>query len=180
VTGTSGRQIFKSSQQCRHEVRELLQGVFVGELLSPSETLWIITPWISDIAVVDNRSGGFDGLVPEWGPREIRLRELLGRLLAQGGQIVIATRPDNHNQVLVGALRAQAELEGTSSSLTVHLVESLHEKGMCGDSFYLSGSMNLTFNGVEILEETIRYEVEADAISRIQITYRGRWGSGNR
>ncbi len=171
------RQIFKSSQQCRNEVRELLQGVFLGELMSPSHTLWIVSPWVSDIVVVDNRSGGFDGLLPEWGPREIRLREVLGRILTLGGAVVIATRSDDHNQRLLGALERQAQMDHTASRLIVHLVDDLHEKGICGDSFYLSGSMNLTYNGVELLEETIRYEVDSDVTSRMQITYRTRWGS---
>jgi len=179
VSTSSPRQIFKSSQQCRNEVRELLQGVFAGELISPSKTLWIVSPWISDIVIIDNRSGGFDGLLPEWGPREIRLREVLARILALGGEIVIVTRSDDHNQLLVRSLQRQTELDHTSGRLSVQLVDKLHEKGICGDGFYLSGSMNLTFNGVELLEETVRFEVESDAISRMQITYLGRWGRPN-
>ena len=34
---------------------DLLQMLFLSELLAPSRCLWLVSPWISDIPVIDNR-----------------------------------------------------------------------------------------------------------------------------
>ena len=37
----------------RH-VADLLQAIFAAEILRPSARMWIVSPWISDIPVLDN------------------------------------------------------------------------------------------------------------------------------
>src|SRR4051794_25409881 len=90
--------IHKSSWRCQNEVRELLQAVFVGELLAPSICIWLVSPWVSDIPIIDNRAGAFDALDSTWGPRQVRLLEILQRCLAVGTAVVVATRPVPHNR----------------------------------------------------------------------------------
>src|SRR3954447_19129991 len=111
------RHIHKSSWRCQDEVKELLQAVFVGEMLAPSRCLWLASPWLSDIPIIDNRAGGFDALDSSWGPRVLRLAEVLRRCLRVGTTLVVATRPVAHNRPFLSQLElAGAEL-GVSSSL---------------------------------------------------------------
>ena len=49
-----GREIVRRSRYARNEVRELLQSIFVSELLRPSKEIWLVSPWLSDIEVVDD------------------------------------------------------------------------------------------------------------------------------
>ena len=63
------RRIFRSSYTSNAEIRELLELLFTAELLLPSRCLWIISPWLSDLDLLDNRSDAFSSLDPQWGPR---------------------------------------------------------------------------------------------------------------
>jgi hypothetical protein len=176
VTSSPTRHIYKSSWRCQDEVRELLQAVFVGEYLAPSRCLWLVSPWVSDIPIIDNRSGSFDSLDSSWGPRIIRLVELLTRTLRVGGSVAIGTRPVSHNVPFVAQLETAASEYDVSSHLFVTQSEDLHDKGLLGDDFYLSGSMNLTYGGVELLEETVKFDTVPEVVGQARLVYFERWG----
>lgn len=159
------------------EVAELLQAVFVGELLAPSRVLYLVSPWISNVTVLDNRAHAFVSLEPAWTHAEIRLVEVLEGLMDMGCKLVVATRPDKHNTSFLRALTYAGERLGVSP--VIHQVEELHEKGILGDAFFLSGSMNLTYNGISINEERIHYHTEESVIAHTRGIYSDRWGGGN-
>ena len=71
----STRSLRTSAFSSRDELADALQALFIGELLSPSTPLWIVTPWISDVVIVDNRAGRFAGLLPDMPTRMIRLAD---------------------------------------------------------------------------------------------------------
>lgn len=173
---TSTRRIFRSSSTSSAEVRELLESLFVAELLLPSKCLWLVSPWLTDLEVLDNRSGAFASLEPQWGARRIRLAEILGRLLEVGSHIVVATRSGQHNDTFVRKLDDLASASGSAGRLTVHRRDMLHLKGLLGSDFYLSGSMNFTFNGVEILEEGVTFETSHDATESARIPFLDSYG----
>lgn len=175
----SARRIYRSSSTSNEETRELLQAIFTAELLLPSSQLWLISPWVTDLEILDNRSGGFAAFNPRWEPRNIRLVEILGRLIELGSRVVIATRPDSHNDGFVQKLRSQTEASGQVQHLTIHRREELHWKGLLGTDFYLSGSMNITFNGVEILDESVLFETSRDAIGQACIQVLEKYGGGH-
>jgi hypothetical protein len=52
----------------------------------------------------------------------------------------------------------------------------LHEKGILTRHLLLSGSMNLTYNGLRRLEESILLTDVEDAVARARHTYEDRWG----
>ena len=56
---SENRNTFTTQTTSRAEIRELLEGIFVAELLVPSESIWLVSPWISDIDILDNRCGQF-------------------------------------------------------------------------------------------------------------------------
>jgi len=176
VSDVPTRHIHKSSWRCQDDVKELLQAVFVGEALAPSRCLWLVSPWISDIAVVDNRAGAFDALDSSWGQRLLRLSELLARNLRLGSTVVVATRPVTHNTLFLDQLAGMAAEFGVASALRVNEAEELHEKGLLGDDFYLGGSMNLTYGGVELLEETVTFDTAPSVVAEARLTFYERWG----
>ena len=54
------RRIFKSAVTSQNLIRELLQAMFLGELIAPGgERAWLVSPWISNVIIFDNRAGGF-------------------------------------------------------------------------------------------------------------------------
>lgn len=175
-TPSPSRRIAKSSTTCRGEIADLLQGIFTAELIRPSTCLWIVSPWVSDIAVIDNRVGAFSGLDPTWGQRHLRLSEVLRALLRVGGEIRIATRPDRHNDWFFRTLQDDTRSDGTSGLVTWQFSDDLHTKGLLGDDYYLGGSMNLTYNGVQVLEETVTFETDPEAVARTRLIMYDRWG----
>lgn len=48
------RNTFTTQATSRAEIREMLEGIFVAELLVPSDSLWLVSPWITDIDILDN------------------------------------------------------------------------------------------------------------------------------
>ena len=160
------------------QVPDLLQAIFVAELLSPSQCLWIISPWISDIPIIDNTANSFLCLHPLWGRKAIPFSQVLSTLAEQGTTIHIATRPDSHNQRFREKLNHQ--ITGREVGVHCHIQEELHSKGILGDRFYLAGSMNFTFNGITLNEESLTYEINLDTVAEQQLIFQKRWGGISR
>jgi hypothetical protein len=138
--------------------------------------MWIVTPWISDIVVIDNRAARFTGLLPDMPRRPIRLGETLLSQLHRGGAVVIACRPDDHNRAFTEQLAERASDTGVGDRLLHHFAADLHEKGVLTRHVFLSGSMNLTYNGLRRLEESIQLTDDDNAVARARHAYEDRWG----
>ena len=74
----------------REELADALQAVFLAEVVAPSEQVWIVTPWISDVPIIDNRTGRLDGVWSDVPARWLRLAEVIVHILHSGGRITIA------------------------------------------------------------------------------------------
>jgi len=172
------RRIFKGSGRSEREVEVLLQNLLVTEALVPSESLWLISPWVTDIEVVDNRAAGFAGIEPLWPQRWLRLSEILASLAQRGTSIVVATRSDEHNLPFHRRLNAAAAAVGSSELIRIVIDESdeQHEKGLLGDGFFLSGSMNFTVRGVRLNDEVVTVTLDPDEIAQARINMRDRYG----
>ncbi len=155
------------------QVGDLLQNVFAAELVVPSRCLWIVSPWISDIVVLDNQANAFTTIAREWPRARTRLVSVLAHLIRRGTGVVIATRPDEHNIEFLTRLEAAI---GKTDRLRIHRTHSLHEKGLLGDRYYLSGSMNLTHNGITFNEEVIHFFTDAADVAPTRQTFVSRWG----
>lgn len=66
------RRIFKSRTSRQSEVMDVLSSLLVAEIAQPSAELWIVSPWITDLDLLDNRAGRFDYLEPAWGSARYR------------------------------------------------------------------------------------------------------------
>jgi hypothetical protein len=170
------RSLRTSAFSSREELADALQALFIAELMSPSTPLWIVTPWISDVVVVDNRAGRFAGLLPDMPKRPIRLAETLLNQMQRGGLVVVACRPDDHNRTFTDQLAERALDAGVGDHLICRFAVDLHEKGILTRHLLLSGSMNLTYNGLRRLEESILLTDVEDAVARARHAYEDRWG----
>jgi phosphatidylserine/phosphatidylglycerophosphate/cardiolipin synthase-like enzyme len=152
---------------------DLLQSLFVAEVIRPSRRLWISSPWISDIEVIDNTARQFGTLEPDWPAARVRLSAVLGSLLARGTDLVIVVNEDSHNEDFISRMESLAEVYPGQ----VHLIRSanLHEKGILGDDFTLNGSMNLTNNGVAINEELLIYRSNPERVAERRLALEDRW-----
>lgn len=172
------RRIFKSAVTSQNLIRELLQLMLLGELLSPGgERAWLVSPWISNIVLFDNRAGGFSSINPEWGSREVRLIEVMTDIMARGTSLGIATSFDEHNQPLIDALTIAAEEAGVADRLNIIRRRHLHTKGVLLKRGLLTGSMNLTFNGLELNDEMVVYDIAPKTLAEARLNFESYSGA---
>ncbi|UCI23527.1 phospholipase D-like domain-containing protein DpdK [Mesorhizobium sp. B2-8-5] len=166
------RRIFKSAVTSQNLIRELLQLMLLGELLAPGgERAWLVSPWISNILLFDNRAGGFGSVNPEWGSREVRLVEVTINLMARGTSLGIATSFDTHNDAFIATVSEAAEEAGLSDRLLIVQRQHLHTKGVLLKRGLLTGSMNLTYNGLELNDEMVVYDTNAKTLAEARLNF---------
>lgn len=153
---------------------DMLQSVFALELLSPSRPLWIASPWISDLILVDNSGRQFSGLSAALPARGLRLTELLAIQLQRGGQVRIVTSRADSNRTFIRTIEGMAE---EYAGLHLILAENIHEKGITGEHFTVDGSMNLTFNGVHVNEEYVILSADPAVVAERRLAFLARWRS---
>jgi hypothetical protein len=166
------RSRYIHSRLSSRQVPDLLQTIFISELINPSQCLWLVSPWISDISIIDNTANIFLCLEPLWSRSRIRLSQVLGTLASRGTSIHIATRPDAHNRSFIEAL----QVKSNGINCRIHTTEELHTKGILGDGYYFAGSMNFTYNGITINEEAVTYETSTETIAEQKLIFTNRWG----
>jgi hypothetical protein len=165
------RRIFKSSKTGGAVIRELLQIMFVAELLLASKEIWIVSPWISNVSVLDNRTGSFNVINPEWSRREIRLGDLALQALSNGSRLNLVTRPDDHNIDFLNRLEEETREAGLNDQLKSIKRESLHTKGILTGGGLLFGSMNLTYSGFELNDEVIEYDTSSQRLTQARHSF---------
>lgn len=171
------RVIRKSRTRASEEVTRLLASLFAAELIAPSKCLWLISPWISDVPIVDNSANSFDQL-RDRGSRPIRLSEVLVELAQMGTTVVVGTTNASTNASFLSRVRTSFLETGVSSRLLVDIDprNELHEKAITGNDFVVNGSMNITFNGIFVREELIELRTDADYVATARMDAFERFG----
>src|SRR4051794_28310493 len=115
----SSSRIIRSRSGDR-QLSDLLQLTFGAELLMPSRCIWLVSPWITDVPIIDNRSNAFTTIQPRWPRTEIRLARVIEALAERGATVRIATRPDPINNDFVHKLESLR-----LSSIVIHRQDNL-------------------------------------------------------
>ena len=165
------RRIFKSQETGVATIKELLQTMFVGEMLLTGSDVWIVSPWISNIVLIDNRTGNFDNLNPEWNRREIRLIDVLIALMVRGSRVIIVTRDLDSNSNFLNGIKDLADSNYLESQLTIKIRNELHTKGILLSKSLLMGSMNITYNGLEMNDEWIQFSIDPPDIADTRLQF---------
>ena len=169
----SPREIY--SQRSADLPADLLQSLFLAELLFPSSRVWISSPWITDFDLIDNRSRQFGALVPRWPFTPIRFSEVLGELLERGTEIVVITSRDPKNGDFLSRIDDLRSLHPDR----VHVFKEnlVHEKGILTDHFTLDGSMNFTYQGINYNQEYVSYRCQPELVHERRLVLESHWGS---
>lgn len=164
-------RVLRTGQAIGVHPDSLLSSVLVAELLSPSAELWLVSPWISDVPALDNTRGDFDSLFSAPETSVYPLSQVLGLLTHAGAKLTVVHRPDKQNERFLTRLGRRAH----SDRLKIISGEVEHEKTLCGHDWYISGSMNFTFNGMQVNDEAITYRVSLELAASTRIDFRRRW-----
>lgn len=165
------RRTVRTTPRVGLNAADVLTAALTSELLEPSPHLWLVSPWISDIVVLDNTEGHLDVVLDHGHAGSITLSEVLAQLTRMGTQLHVAVRPDDHNLAFLG--RLERALGGRL--LDIHHHEDLHEKTLCGNDWLVSGSMNFTWRGLELNEEAITYSIDPQLAAQTRLEFEHRW-----
>lgn len=156
-------------------VTEVLGALLASELVHPSRELWLVSGWVSDVPVIANSMGEFDDLLVDGNTGTPTLSDVLVRLSRHGTRIKVAVREEPHNEAFLDLLRRRC----APGLLSVHTSPDLHEKVLCGDDWVMKGSMNFTWSGLNLHEESIELVVDATEAANHRLQFSVRWGVGD-
>lgn len=171
------RVIRKSRAQSAGEVLDLLGALFSAELVRPSRCLWLVSPWISDVDLIDNSAGTYPALTRH-GRRRIRLAEVLVTLATEGTQVVVATTSDAHNDTFrlrLGLLANDLRVDDRIR-VVIDATGNLHTKALTGDDYALVGSMNITYSGIHLREEHVELKTDSAFVAQARMDAFDRFG----
>lgn len=154
-------------------IRELLQSLFVAEVLAPSEPLWLLSGWISDIPVIDNRSGDFSGLAPQWSMAPVSLSAVLKAIVDQRGTVNVVLRDVPHNYGFVERLRRIQE--NWPKRMRIALSPDFHKKALVGRDYELAGSMNFTHRGLGVNDENLIFRTDLATVRERRLSLEQSW-----
>ncbi|MCZ4552237.1 phospholipase D-like domain-containing protein DpdK [Gordonia rubripertincta] len=152
-------------------IRDVLATALLSELCSPSTEFWLVSGWVSDVVVIDNGTRQFDAVLGTDPSSDMTLSEVLGELTQRGTEVHVAVRDVDHNEIFVDRLRRSA----VPGLLHLYSNEYLHEKLMVGGDWLLSGSMNFTWNGTQVNEESMELQLDQAEAARHRLELRTRW-----
>ena len=182
-THRDSRQILSMENGSREDLADAIQNIFVAELLNPSSEIWLVSPWVSDVNVIDNRTGKFTGLLPDFPQRWIHLTEVLSEIISRKSSVNLVTRPNakgsdnSRNEQFFTQLTNRVAGDGNQNRLRTVFSSDLHIKGLLTDKIFLSGSMNFTFFGLRKSEELIRISATESEIATASLSFRQYWNS---
>ncbi|MGY5309130.1 phospholipase D-like domain-containing protein DpdK [Nocardia gipuzkoensis] len=151
---------------------DVLSGVLLSELCSPSSELWLVSGWVSDTLVLENSAHRFDDVLGGDAPTELFLSDVLVELARRGAKVHVAVRDVDHNTSFL------RRLENRGAPIHTHSSPDLHEKLLVGDDWVMKGSMNFTWNGLQRNEESIDLQVGSAAAARERLELQTRWTGG--
>jgi hypothetical protein len=154
-------------------IADLIQSIFVMEALAPSDPLWILSGWISDIPVIDNSAREFSMIDPDWPTGTVRLVQALSTLVSKGGRLAFVLRDVEQNHQFLDHLKPLKR--DFPEQIWWALGEHEHIKGILGRDFHLSGSMNFTHRGIKVNGEHLIYRTAADKVAEQRLVLANQW-----
>lgn len=171
------RVIHRSSLAAQAEVKELLAGIFAAELVAPSAKLWLVSPWIRDVRLLDNRGAAFRGVGPSWGRRQLGIFDVLAELCRRRTEVTVVTRSSDDNPRAMDELERLVGEGFAAARLRICYRDDLHTKGLVGEDYCVRGSMNFTRNGIEKLDEWVTYSTDERVVGEARLSFQEYYGS---
>lgn len=149
------------------QLLDCLASLFALELLAPGGRLYLISPRLGDMVLLDSPFGQFRALMPEIGQAELRLSDALRALAARGTQLRVLAS--------AGEQQTEAFLSRLGAGVPTRQVNGLAERGLIGESFYLRGSLEFTSAGVAASEERVELTTDPAEVARALIEAEQMW-----
>lgn len=165
------RRITSKARGSSVQLIDCLSSLFALELLAPSPELYLISPWLSNVPLLTNHFGQFRAITTEMNKQELHLGDILTLLAEKGSRIHIICRPEHpQTEEFLRSLLGRSQ-----SNIVYRCSETWHEKGLISVHFYLRGSMNFTYAGVNLNDESVELTTEPAEVARAIAEARVAW-----
>lgn len=134
-----------------------------GSLLLRSDTnrpVYFSSPWMSDFVLFGNTFGEYGALFPESPSRpQYKFSDFLVRL-AMLQEVRIVTVRGGKSYEVSEKFAETLRMTGVANLSVRFAEQTYHEKGILAPTFYIEGSMNLTYMGTNVRDEKVIYHSE--------------------
>lgn len=137
------------------------------EAMNPSKEIYIISPWLSNSPLTDNRNNKLSTICPFLNTRTVYLSDLLFTYAWRGTKVRLICKPEHKY--------THDFLNLMGDKVEYRVLDDNHEKGLFTNMFYLHGSMNFTFYGINVNSECIRVTTEQAEVNAALLAARARW-----
>lgn len=167
------RIIHRLAERPNRAIAEAIESLAVAELIDPGARFVVVSPWISDFPVIDNRGGEFSCLDSAWTATRITFSSFLRSLLRRGVRVSVACGHGRSELDFITRLRGGALQDGTNGLLMLRVSEFdssrllEHEKALIADGWIVHGSMNLTYRGVEVNGEIVTISTDPTHVAEL-------------
>ena len=166
------RAIMLYNELGMRQLKETLSNVMIGLSQCP-DTIWLVSPWVTDFDLLDNRSNNWSNINPSWGARKVRFSELLIFSVECGCRLNLVTNEDKINGAFINRLETAISDKNCFSTT---ISETLHTKGFLSSSLWLAGSMNFTYSGTHLNQEQVQLNSSKDIILETKLEFEQSYG----
>ncbi|MCS0674472.1 phospholipase D-like domain-containing protein DpdK [Cytobacillus firmus] len=150
-----------------HVLRDYLVSLFVAEAMNPSKELYLISPFLSNSPLIENKHNQYTDVFPLIKSKTIYLSDILTTFAWKGMSVrIICDNEREETKPLIHALRDHVEFRK---------LEQNHDKGLVTSNVYIHGSMNFTYSGIYLNKESLRTTNVSSDINEAIIAFRQRW-----
>ncbi|MGF6950197.1 phosphatidylserine/phosphatidylglycerophosphate/cardiolipin synthase-like enzyme [Neobacillus sp. B4I6] len=148
-------------------LRDYLVSLFVAEAMNPSKELYLISPYLSNSPLIENRHNQYTDVFPMIKAKTIYLSDILSTLAWKGISVrIICDQDREETKPLIDLLYNQ---------VSFRKLEQNHDKGLVTDHVFVHGSMNFTYSGIYLNKESIRTTNDSSDVNGALIAFRQRW-----
>jgi hypothetical protein len=148
-------------------LKDYLVSLFVTEAMNPNKELYIISPFLSNSPLIENRHNQYTDVFPMIKSKTIYLSDILSTLAWKGLSVrIICDHERDETKPLIDSLYNQVEFRK---------LEQNHDKGLVTNNVFVHGSMNFTYSGIYVNKESIRTTTNPSEVNEALIAFRQRW-----
>lgn len=150
-----------------HVLKDYLVSLFIAESMNPSKELYLISPFLSNSPLIENRHNQYTDVFPMIKSKSIYLSDILSTLAWKGMSVrIICDHEREETKPLIDSLYNQVEFRK---------LESNHDKGLVTSNVFVHGSMNFTYSGIFLNKESVRTTTDPSDVNGALIAFRQRW-----
>tara|TARA_Y100000590_G_scaffold131347_1_gene150073 strand:- start:7279 stop:7812 length:534 start_codon:yes stop_codon:yes gene_type:complete len=168
------RQIFLHEKTGREELRTVLSNLLISLIIRPDKVCWLVTPWVTDFQLLDNRAGEWNTIQSSWESRYINFSELMIAAVTMGCNLKLITSDSVINTPFIEKLNLGIE-DKSRYSLSRIDENVIHTKGLLCSSFFLTGGMNFTYWGTNKRDDLMTLKINPEDLKQAKLEFEAKY-----